>query len=122
MANPNPKQGVDPVTLALAGVLGISIWCAVRVQLAAQAIIDAAQDKNTYSLFVTDEGLKADNQVVADQVNQSQAALLDAKAEAQVLIVVCAFLAVALTWRCLGASRGQLASFAKAGLGRILGR
>ena len=52
MAKRSPKEnadaGVDPVTLALAGVLGISAWCAWRVIVAARAVIAAAEDKETY--------------------------------------------------------------------------
>ena len=68
-AKAKPSEGgVDPVTFALAGVLGISAWCAYLVHRSAQAVIDAANDKETYVLFLTDEGAKSDNEFMADQL------------------------------------------------------
>ena len=103
MANPPspPKDasGVDPVVLALGGVIAIAAWCAVRVRLAAQAVIAAAEDKDTYVLFVTDEGLKSDNEKLAGKVNEGMAALRSAESEAILLLVVCGLLAAALVWR-----------------------
>lgn len=96
---PAKEKGVDPVTLALAGMLGIAAWCAYRVIVAAQAVIAAAEDKNTYAIFVTDEGLKSDNQHLADEVNKGMAALRSAETEAGILVVVCVILAVALAIR-----------------------
>ena len=93
------ERGVDPVTFALAGVLGISAWCAYLVHRSAQAVIDAANDKETYVLFLTDDGAKSDNEVMADQLNAGMAALHDAQALSEVLILSCLFLAVALTYR-----------------------
>ena len=97
-----PKQdasGVDPVVLALGGVIAIAAWCAVRVRIAALAVIAAAEDKETYALFITDEGLKSDNEKLASQVNEGMAALRSAESEAVLLLVVCGLLAAALVWR-----------------------
>lgn len=93
------------MTLTLAGVLGISGWCAWRVLDAAEAVMEAANDKETYVLFLTDEGAKSDNAAVADRLNESQAALVAAKGEAVMLLVVCALLAGALAWRVIKANR-----------------
>lgn len=91
--------GVDPVGFALAGILGITALGAWRVHSAAQAVIDAAQDKETYALFITDEGLKSDNAALAEKVNAGQAALLQAQSEAALLMVACAVIGAALAWR-----------------------
>lgn len=96
---PAAEKGVDPVTLALAGMLGMAAWCAYRVIAAAQAVIAAAEDKNTYAIFVTDEGLKSDNQHLADEVNKGIAALRSAEVESGILLIICAILAVALVIR-----------------------
>ena len=101
----NADAGVDPVTLALAGVLCISAWCAWRVIVAAQAVIAAAADKETYALFVTDEGIKSDNEKMAGQVNEGMAALRSAESEAILLLVACGLLAGALAWRVFKSSR-----------------
>ena len=87
------------MALALAGALLISSWGAWRVHRAAQAVIDAANDRDTYVLFVTDEGLKSDNAALAEKVNAGQAALLQAQSEAVLLMVACAAIGAALTWR-----------------------
>ena len=87
------------MTLALAGSLLISAWGAWRVHSAAQAVIDAAQDKETYAMFITDEGLKSDNQALADQVNAGQEAILAAQSEAVGIMVCCGILAAGLVWR-----------------------
>ena len=93
------------MTLALAGVLGISAWCAYRVIVAARAVIAAAEDKDTYVLFITDEGLKSDNEKLAGKVNEGMAALRSAESEAVLLLVACALLAGALAWRVIKANR-----------------
>ena len=87
------------MTLALAGSLLISAWGAWRVHSAAQAVIDAAQDKETYVLFLTDEGMKSDNVALAEKVNAGQAALAQAQSEAVLLMVACVVIGVALAWR-----------------------
>lgn len=91
--------GVDPVGFALAGILGITALGAWRVHSAAQAVIDAAQDRDTYVLFVTDEGLASDNQALAEKVNAGQAALAQAQSEAVLLMVACGVIGAALVWR-----------------------
>ena len=93
------------MTLALAGVLGISAWCAYRVIVAARAVIAAAEDKETYVLFITDEGLKSENEALAGKVNEGMAALRSAESEAVLLLVACALLAGALAWRVIKANR-----------------
>lgn len=93
------EGGVDPVTFALMGILGIAGWCAWRVVVAAQAVIAASEDKNTYAIFVTDEGLKSDNQQLADEVNKGIAALRSAEGEAGILLLICSVLAICLTIR-----------------------
>lgn len=105
MANRNLKsEGVDPITLALSGVLLISAWCAWRVWIAAEAIKTAAYDKDTYAQFIVEHAdgskdLQSDNQVLADAVNRSQQALLSAQGEALALIFICALLMAALAYR-----------------------
>ena len=96
------------MTLALAGVLGISAWCAWRVIVAARAVIAAAEDKETYVLFITDEGLKSENEALAGKVNAGMAALRSAESEAVLLLVACALLAGALCWRVIKANRRSL--------------
>ena len=91
------------MTLSLAGVLCISAWCAWRVLDAAQAVMEAAGDKETYVLFLTDDGAKSDNLKVADRLNESQAALVAAQGEAAMLLVVCALLGLALAYRVIKA-------------------
>lgn len=80
-------------------MIAIAAWCAVRVRIAALAVIAAAEDKETYALFITDEGLKSDNEKLASQVNEGMAALRSAESEAVLLLVVCGLLAAALVWR-----------------------
>lgn len=96
------------MTLALAGVLGISAWCAYRVIIAARAVIAAAEDKDTYVLFITDEGLKSENEALAGKVNEGMAALRSAESEAVLLLVACALLGGALAWRVIKAKRPSL--------------
>lgn len=91
------------MTLSLAGVLCISAWCAWRVIDAARAVMEAANDKETYVLFLTDEGAKSDNLKVAERLNESQAALVAAQGEAAMLLVVCALLGLALAYRVIKA-------------------
>lgn len=93
------------MTLALAGVLGISAWCAWRVIIAARAVVAAAEDKETYVLFITDEGLESENEALAGKVNAGMAALRSAESEAVLLLVACALLAGALCWRVIKANR-----------------
>ena len=102
MAKAKERQaaaGVDPVALALAGVLCISAWGAYRVHAAAQSVLDAAADKETYVMFLTDEGMKSDNEALAAKVNAGQAALIAAQSEAVLLMVACGILAAGLAWR-----------------------
>jgi hypothetical protein len=96
------------VTLALGGVLCISAWGAYRVLVAARAVIEAAEDKNTYALFITDEGLKSDNEALAAKVNAGMEALRSAESEAVLLLVACSLLAGALAWRLIKANRRSL--------------
>ena len=96
------------MTLALAGVLGISAWCAWRVIVAARAVIAAAEDKETYVIFLTDEGMKSENEALAGKVNEGMAALRSAESEAVLLLVACALLAGALAWRVIKARRHSL--------------
>lgn len=91
--------GVDPVQFALAGMLAISGWCAFLVHRSAQAVIDAANNRDTYVVILTDEGVKSDNEQLADQVNAGMKALVDAQALSEVLMMACVFLAAALTYR-----------------------
>ena len=96
------------MTLALAGVLCISAWCAWRVIVAARAVVAAAESKETYVLFITDDGMKSDNETLAAQVNEGMAALRSAESEAVLLLVACALLAGALAWRVIKANRRSL--------------
>ena len=101
----NEAAGVDPVALALWGVLAISAWCAWRVIAAAVAVREAAQEKEAYVILLTDEGLKSDNESLAAKVNETQAALLDAEREGWMLLAICAMLAGSLVWRSFTSSR-----------------
>ena len=94
-------NGVEPVTLALAGVLGISAWCSYRVWWAAEAVKEAANDKDTYLIFITEGKMISDNEKVEQKLNASQAALLNAQAEAVMLLVACGLLGLALVGRVL---------------------
>lgn len=104
----NEAEGVDPVALALWGVLAISAWCAWRVIAAAVAVREAAQEKEAYVILLTDEGLKSDNESLAAKVNETQAALLDAEREGWLLLVICAMLAGSLVWRSVKAKASRL--------------
>lgn len=70
---------------------------------AARAVMEAANDKETYVLFLTDDGAKSDNLKVADRLNESQAALVAAQGEAAMLLVVCVLLGMALAYRVIKA-------------------
>ena len=98
-AKAKPSEGVDPITLALVGILGLAAWCAWRVIVAAGAVIAASEDKETYAMFITDEGLKSDNEKLATQVNDGITALRSAESEASILLLICGTLALALAWR-----------------------
>lgn len=98
-AKPKASEGVDPVTLALVGILALAAWCSYRVTVAAEAVIAASEDTNTYALFITDEGLKSENEAMANKVNEGIAALRSAESEASLLLLICLILAAALTYR-----------------------
>ena len=99
MAKQEDASGVDPVTLALAGILAISAWGAYRVHAAAAAVFEAAQDKNTYVMILTDDGVKSDNEDLAEKLNAGQEALRSAQSEAVLIMFACGLLALALAWR-----------------------
>jgi len=89
------------MTVALAGVLLLAAFCSWRVYHAAGSVIDLAVDKDTYATFIVEhhddtKDIQSDNVRLAEEVNQGRAKLVDAQAEAIVMMVACAGIAVAL--------------------------
>jgi hypothetical protein len=106
-----PQTGLDPMTVALAGVLLLAAFCSWRVYHAAGSVIDLAVDKDTYATFIVEhhddtKDIQSDNVRLAEEVNQGRAKLVDAQAEAIVMMVACAGIAVALGVR-LWKQRGR---------------
>lgn len=93
--------GLDPMTVALAGVLVLAAFCSFRVYHAAGSVIDLAVDKNTYVTMIVEHAddskdIQSDNEKLAEEVNQGRAKLADAQSEAVVMMVACAGIALAL--------------------------
>lgn len=106
-----PTQGLDPLTVALAGVLLLAAFCSWRVYHAAGSVIDLAVDKDTYATFVVEhhdgtKDVQADNVRLEIEVNQGRAKLMDAQDEAVVMMVACAGIAVALAVRVFKSAKG----------------
>lgn len=100
MAKPKDETaGVDPVALALAGVLVISTWGAWRVYAAASSVLQVSQTRDAYVLFLTDGKLTSDNSDITTRAESAQIALVAAQTEAVLLMVACAILAGGLAWR-----------------------
>lgn len=90
---------VDPLTVTLAGVLVIVAVAAAQVYWTAGAVIEAAQDRDTYALFVTDSGIASDNAELESKVNTGLAALRGAREMGLALLGVCLALGAALAVR-----------------------
>ena len=96
--------GLDPMTVALAGVLILAAFCSWRVHHAAGTVIDLAVDRDTYVTMIVEHAddtkdVQSDNERLAEEVNQGRAKLMDAQAEAVVMMVACAGIALALGMR-----------------------
>lgn len=101
MAKPKDiNAGVDPVAFTLWAILVMVALAALQVWLTAGTVIEAAQDHNTYAVFVTDEGIKSDNARLAAKVNEGVWALMGARQMAMALLAACVGLGAALAWRC----------------------
>lgn len=103
---PAPQSvGLDPMTVALAGVLVLAAFCSWRVYHAAESVINLAVDSDTYVTMIVEhhddsKDVQSDNVRLAEEVNTGRAKLMDAQAEAVVMMVACAGIAVALGVRC----------------------
>ena len=100
-AKVQPRTGLDPMTVALAGVLILAAFCSWRVYHAAGTVIDLAVDRDTYATFIVEHAdntkdVQADNAKLAEEVNVGRAKLMDAQGEAVVMMVACAGIALAL--------------------------
>lgn len=100
------EHGLDPMTVALAGVLVLAAFCSWRVYHAAGSVIDLAVDRDTYATFVVEhhdgtKDVQADNERLAEEVNTGRAKLMDSQAEAVVMMVACGGIGVALLVRIL---------------------
>jgi len=97
-------QGVDPLTVALAGVLLLAAFCSWRVYSAAGSVIDLAVDKDTYATFIVErhdgtKNLQADNEKLAEEVNAGRASLMSAQGEALGMMVACGLIGAGLVAR-----------------------
>lgn len=100
-----PAHGLDPLTVVLAGVLLLAAFCSWRVYHAAESVINLAVDSDTYVTMIVEHAddtkdVQSDNVRLAEEVNQGRAKLMDAQAEAVVMMVACAGIALALGVRC----------------------
>lgn len=97
-------QGIDPLTVGLAGVLILAAFCSWRVYSAAGSVIDLAVDKDTYATFIVErhdgtKNLQADNEKLAEEVNAGRASLMDAQGEALGMMVACGLIGAGLVAR-----------------------
>jgi len=97
-------QGLDPLTVGLAGVLILAAFCSYRVYHAAGSVIDLAVDKDTYATFIVEhhdgtKDLQADNEKLANEVNAGRASLMDAQGEAIGMMVACGLIGCGLLVR-----------------------
>ena len=97
-------QGLDPLTVGLAGVLLLAAFCSWRVYHAADTVINLAVDKDTYATFVVEHAdntkdVQADNEKLAEEVNTGRAKLMDAQAQAVGMMVACGLIGAGLTVR-----------------------
>ena len=96
--------GLDPMTVALSGVLVLAAFCSWRVYHAAGSVIDLAVDPDTYVTMIVEhhddtKDVQSDNVRLAEEVNQGRAKLMDAQTEAVVMMVACAGIGCALAMR-----------------------
>lgn len=99
MEKPSASGGVETITVVLGGLLCLVALAAIQVYWTAGAVIDAAQDKDTYALFITDAGIASDNQELETKVNHGLAALRGAREMGLALLGVCLALGGALALR-----------------------
>lgn len=103
--------GLDPLTIALAGVLLLAAFCSWRIHTAAGSVIDLATDPDTYATMVVEHhdntrDVQSDNVRLEVEVSQGRRRLMNAQAEAVVMLLVCGAIGVALGVRCWRQGRG----------------
>ena len=114
-ARASESVGLDPITVALAGVLLLAAFCSWRVYHASGAVINLATDSDTYARFFVEhkdgtKDVQADNVRLAAEVNRGRAKLMSAQTEAVVMMVACAGIGLALAVRVYRTAKPRLSN------------
>jgi hypothetical protein len=91
----SPK-GVDPVTIALAGLLLLASYSSYRVWHHTHTVIDTIQTGEGLALIVTDKGIMSDSAKDEASLSSATKGLVDAQTESIILAISCAGIGVAL--------------------------
>ena len=96
--------GLDPLTVGLAGVLLLAAFCSWRVYHAADTVINLAVDADTYAMIVVEhhdgtKDIQADNERLANEVNDGRAKLMEAQGQAVGMMVACGLIGAGLVAR-----------------------
>ena len=95
----SPAAGERNLVFAVAGILALSALTSVLTAKVADDVLAALNDANTMALFITDDGIKADNASSEETLNSAISALRVTKDLAVMLSFGCLACVVGLAFR-----------------------
>lgn len=99
--------GIDPLVIALAGLLAIAAWSAFRTYYHTAVIQETIQSGEGLALIITDSGIMSDSQKDQAALSSATKGLVNAQRESLVLAICCAGIAAALGLRIYKAGRNS---------------
>ena len=103
---PAPKPaGLDPMVVALAGLLAIAAWSSYRTYHHTSVVQQTIQSGEGLALIITDKGIQSDSAKDEAALSSATQGLVNAQNESMVLAVACGGIALALAMRVWKQSR-----------------